>query len=183
MLAFFRQLIRPTPRPPRVESAPVSPSISLRHAIGKYVVESAIELAPEITPPFLTPTVRPTGTYHLQPVGESLRQPALRSIAGIPAGPDAVQWEGIAQLVAEPDNPFVPNTVKVVIQEMTVGHLQPDLARLLQKAILASEEPVTVRCKLTDGFRRPDGTWADIGVLLDFDPKDLTSAEQQVDSQ
>jgi len=176
MLNFFRRLsVLRQNGPPRALPAPASPSKSLRHSLKKYVAESAIELAPEILPEFVTPTVSPTGAYLVEAVGKSFNQPALLAIAGIPSGADAVEWEGIAQLVAEPDNPFDPNTVRVVIQEMTVGHLPQDLARQLQETILNSEEPVTVRSKLTGGFRLGDGTRAQIDVLLDFDPDELAT--------
>lgn len=178
MLTIFRNLLRSkSGAPPAAAPTLLTPSASLRQAIGKYVVQSAVELAPEITPPFLTPTVPPTGAYRLEAVDEAIYQPALLSIVGKPAGSDDIEWQGIAQLVAEPDNPFDPTTVKVVIQEMTVGHLPPDLAQRLQTSIAEIEEPVTVLCKLTGGVRHPDGTRANIKVRLDFDPTPfLTSA-------
>ena len=127
MVNFFRRLSQPKPNGSAPEvSSPVSPSKSLRHALVKYVAESAIELAPEILPPFLNPTVPPTGAYGVEVVGERFSQPALCAIAGKSVGSDPIEWEGIAQLAAEPDNPFDPNRVKVVIQEMTVGYLGED---------------------------------------------------------
>ncbi|HEX5414209.1 MAG TPA: hypothetical protein VFZ25_00995 [Chloroflexota bacterium] len=155
----------------------LTPSASLRQAIGKYVVQSAVELAPEMTPPFLEPTVPPTGDFRIEAVGESIYQTALHSIVGRPAEYDGIEWEGIAQLVAEPDNPFDPTSVKVVIREMTVGHLPPDLARRLQASIAEIDEPVTVLCKLIGGFQRPDGTRANIRVRLDFDPTPYLAAD------
>lgn len=176
MLKFFR---RANPRHwkngPPAFTGPPSPSKSLRHALVKYVAESAIELAPELLPPFLNPTVPPTGAYLVDVVGEWFSQPALRSILRKSADRDAVEWEGIAQLVAEPDNPFDPNRVKVVIQEMTVGYLSEELALQLKESLLVSEELVTARAKLSVGTRRSNGSRAPIEVRLDFDPDELAA--------
>lgn len=141
----------------------------------KYVAQSAIELAPEILPPFLNPTVPPTGDYLVEVVGEWFNQPALHAILRKSANRDALEWEGIAQLVAEPDNPFDPNRVKVVIQEMTVGYLSEELALQLKESLLASEELVTARAKLSVGTRHSNGSRAPIEVRLDFDPDELAA--------
>ena len=176
MLNFLRRMSLPRQNGhQRAPSVPVSPSKSLRQSLKKYVAESAVELAPEILPEFVTPTVSPTGAYLVEAVGESFNQPALRSIVRTSGGPGSVEWEGIAQLVAEPDNPFDPNRVKVVIQEMTVGYLSEDLALQLKESLLASEELVTARAKLSVDTERSNGSRPPIEVRLDFDPDELAA--------
>jgi hypothetical protein len=180
MLKFFRRSNRRQPKDGAITpSGPPSPSKSLRHALVKYVAQSAIELEPELLPPFLNPTVPPSGDFLVEVVGEWFNQPVLHAILRKSANHDAVEWEGIAQLVAEPDNPFDPNRVKVVIQEMTAGYLSEELAFQLKESLLASEELVTVRAKLSVGTRRSNGSRAPIEVRLDFDPNELAAKPVQ----
>ena len=99
--------------------------------------------------------------------GESHHRVEIESIVGTNrAGVGALVD---ADLIAEPDNPYDPNAVAVLISGRKCGHLgradaprwAPALARARELGLVLS-----ARAAVIGGWQRPDGTWADYSIRL-----------------
>ena len=78
--------------------------------------------------------VSESDSVSLDVVGESHYQEALWSIVGT-AEPDAdgrIRVRCRADLVAEPDNPYDPNAVQVIVKKQVVGYLRRVDAAVVQ---------------------------------------------------
>lgn len=92
-----------------------------------------------------------TSSGLLRVVGESHYQENLRKARAASPDPEPISW---ASLIPEPENPYDPNAVKVVIEPIgTIGYLARESARRYSPAIAAAR-PTAVRCpcKLRGGF-------------------------------
>lgn len=78
--------------------------------------------APEWKPAEPTVAVAGDDTYALEVVGESFYQDALSEICGGPCE-DGHDFNCIAHLVPEPDNPYDANAVAVIVNGQKVAHL------------------------------------------------------------
>ena len=121
-------------------------------------------------------------TARVRAVGTSQYQDALRQIAGLDATDQRPVWEGLAILVPEPTNPHDPNAIQVVVEQHLVGYLDRETAARLRPALAAILERdrarVAVPCRITGGFRLPDGGRAHLGLTLLFSPKEIEQAGQ-----
>jgi hypothetical protein len=98
-------------------------------AVGGLTVTASIEFS--------------TSSGLLRVVGESHYQENLRKVRAASPDPEPVFW---ASLVPEPDNPYDPSAVKVVIEPIgIIGYLARESARRYGPAIAAAV-PTVVRC-------------------------------------
>jgi hypothetical protein len=101
-------------------------------------------------------------------VGESRCQEALSAICG-GHNREGHELEPIAQLVPEPQNPFDPNAVMVMIQGQKVGYLMRDDAPRYLKALAAigrHGDIASVRAKIVGGWRTNQHDAGHFGVKL-----------------
>ena len=70
----------------------------------------------------------------------------------------------------EPDNPYDPFAVKVVIDDVIVGHLDAARARQWSEDLFAASgiRGIAAYARIVGGFERADGTLAMLGVRLDI---------------
>jgi hypothetical protein len=119
-------------------------------------------------------------TARVRVAGASQYQDAICQIAGLDDAHQRPLWEGLAVLVPEPTNPHDPNAVQVLIETRLVGYLDRETAARVQPILKAIAEHdrarVAVPCRVTGGFRLPDGTRAHVGVQLLFSPRELEQA-------
>jgi hypothetical protein len=118
------------------------------------------------------PTIQPGGTQEV--VGEAAHVDALEAAAG------GRTWAGprhrlvSAALEPEPDNPYDPGAVRVLVGGETVGYLPRDDAPRFGKLVTelaARHQGAIARARLTGGWDRgPRGRGA-LGIVLDVDPE------------
>jgi hypothetical protein len=77
-------------------------------------------------------------------------------------------------------NPHDPNAIQVMVEQRLVGYLDRETAARLQPALTAITQRdrarVVVPCRITGGFRLPDGSRAHLGLALLFSPRELEQA-------
>ncbi len=133
---------------------------------SKIPARSAVAMSPMV--------VRiPHSDAYVVVVGESRYQENLWMVAE-ESRRGGVDCDTVAVLEPEPTNTYDPLAVRVSIDGRTVGYLPRPLAEELQPIILQIESDLAaqaaVDCHLKGGFEKRDGTTADIGVKLYFDP-------------
>jgi hypothetical protein len=103
----------------------------------------------------------------VQVVGESFHQTAISSVSGR-EGVEAVAFDCIAALVAEPDNLHDPNAIGVQIEAQIVGHLSREDAILYHPLVdAAARLGVVIACNARIAAREPDeATTTNAGVFL-----------------
>jgi len=113
--------------------------------------------------------VQGDGTFSFNIVGESYHQQELYEIAG-GYDPDGLQFDCHAILLPEPDNPYDRYAVKVLIDDIEVGHLSRDKARQWSTEIFVPGgiRGIAAYAKIVGGYDLEDGTPAMIGVKLDI---------------
>ena len=119
-------------------------------------------------------------TTRVRVVGASQYQDAIRQIAGLEDADERPVWEGLAVLAPEPSNPHDPNAVQVLVDGQVVGYLDRETAArlrpVLDRIAARDEARVAVPCRVTGGFRLPDGSRAHVGLQLLFSPRELEQA-------
>lgn len=102
----------------------------------------------------------------IEVVGESNYQAALLAVSGgkTPDGP--AQTEHLAQLVAEPSNPYDRNAVRVEIDGRLVGYLPRQFAGRLSAVLREIEGPAMCQARITGGWDRGGGDTGSFGVVL-----------------
>lgn len=111
----------------------------------------------------------PTG-HGLSIVGESHdgRQTVLEELVGGKT-PEPCSIRVLAELRPEPDNPYDPNAVAVLIDGRQVGYLaRADAARMVEaiNRLGSDGKPVTCAGSIRGGWRRPGGDEGSFGVRL-----------------
>ena len=122
------------------------------------------------------------GDEPLEVVGESHYQDALWSIVG-GRRRDAVRYEAVAVLEPEPNNPYDPNAIRVLVEGHHIGHLsredaaayRPGLLRLIEGS---PTRRVALEAQIVGGGPQRDGLGF-LGVFLDHDPADFGLTSQQ----
>ncbi len=130
---------------------------------------------PASSPLVIQATVFP-GDETLEVVGESQYQDALWEIAG-GIRRDPVRHPADAVLLPEPDNPYDPNAIRVLIDGRVVGYLSRDDAAVYLpglRRLMASCDSgyVALEGQIVGGGSRGDGIGS-LGVFLDHDPTDF----------
>ena len=129
----------------------------------------------QVAPPPTTNVVLLDGRHDLEVVGESQYQDALWQVAGGRTS-ERVRVEVQAVLLAEPDNPYDPNVVTVLIEGAKVGYLCRDDAQAYRPGLLALGAHHRALIALTGvvvgGGVRQDGPGM-LGVWLSHDPADF----------
>lgn len=114
-------------------------------------------------------TLRGTGAFDVNAVGESNYVAALLKVAGVRRSQtDAeIELQTLVSLVCEPDNPYDPNAVAVIAEGgRKLGYLcREDAADCCEALRNWSAAPT---CWATIGGSHRDGRWI-IGVRLDLD--------------
>ncbi len=127
-----------------------------------------------ITPKHHWPTFK-GHSFECEVTGESHHQKHLKSMAG-KHGKDSANREVLALLLPEPKNPYDKNAVRIFIEELQVGYLPKDHAKLflerLEAINLPRVAPTTCNAKIMGGFTKENGEKASYGVLLDIEPFD-----------
>jgi hypothetical protein len=101
-------------------------------------------------------------------VGESHYQPAIRAACGAGVNED-VLFECFAELVPEPENPYDPNAIKVLIDGRKVGHLARSDAVELGPAIVAARQATGGGlCRAVIAGHK-DSETTNLGVFLHLD--------------
>ena len=95
-----------------------------------------------VAPPPATNVVLLGGSHDLEVVGESQYQDALWRVAGGRTA-ERVRVEVQAVLLAEPDNPYDPNAITVLIDGAKVGYLCRDDAQAYRPGLLALEDALS----------------------------------------
>jgi HIRAN domain len=121
------------------------------------------------------------GDDPLEVVGESRYQDALWKIVGGRRG-DPVRYETEAVLEPEPDNPYDPNAIKVLIGGAVVGYLSREDAATFRPGLLGLMEAsptarVALEASIVGGGPRADGIGF-LGVFLDHNPADFGVARE-----
>jgi hypothetical protein len=115
------------------------------------------------------------GRHDLEVVGESQYQDALWRVAGGRTA-ERVRVEVQAVLLPEPDNPYDPNAITVLIDGAKVGYLCRDDAHTYRPGLLALGTRYQALIALTGvvvgGGMRQDGPGL-LGVWLSHDPADF----------
>jgi hypothetical protein len=122
------------------------------------------------------------GDEPLEVVGESGYQDALWTIVG-GRRRESVRYETEAVLEPEPDNPYDPNAIKVLVDGNLIGYLSRDDAATYLPGLLRlmEESPtgrVALEAQIVGGGPRRDGIGY-LGVFLDHDPADFGLAVQR----
>jgi HIRAN domain len=125
------------------------------------------------------------GDDPLEVVGESRYQDALWMIVGGRRS-DPVRFAVEAVLEPEPQNPYDPNAVKILVEGHHVGYLSRENAALYRPGLLRliEESPtgrVALEGQIVGGGPRRDGIGL-LGVFLDHDPADFGLTLQQATS-
>jgi predicted Zn-ribbon and HTH transcriptional regulator len=127
-----------------------------------------------------------TGDETLEVVGESHYQEALwEAVGGIRVDP--VREDCVALLVPEPNNPYDPNAVRVVVEGKTVGYLSRENAALYLpglRRLMANCHGglVALRGVIVGGGPRENHRVGFLGVFLDHDPADFGLALHHIGS-
>ena len=113
------------------------------------------------------------GDEPLEVVGESGYQDALWRIVG-GRRRDSVRYETEAVLEPEPDNPYDPNAIRVLVHGNLVGYLSREDAAAYRPGLLRLMEAsptgrVALEAQIVGGGPRRDGIGF-LGVFLDHDP-------------
>jgi rubrerythrin len=121
------------------------------------------------------------GDDPLEVVGESRYQDALWKIVGGRRG-DPVRYETEAVLEPEPDNPYDPNAIKVLIEGAVVGYLSREDAATFRPGLLELMEAsatarVALEASIVGGGPRAGGIGF-LGVFLDHNPADFGLARE-----
>lgn len=109
------------------------------------------------------------GAFEFNIVGESHYQDALRAIAGA-GGRDGVEFDCIAHLYLEDNNPHDSNAVRVEIDDQTVGYLSRKHASTYRWALEAHGLALrdhSCDAKIVGGWDRPSSR-GHYGVKLDL---------------
>jgi len=122
------------------------------------------------------------GDEPLEVVGESRYQDSLWRIVG-GRRRDSVRYETEAVLEPEPDNPYDPNAIRVLVDGNLIGYLsredaaayRPGLLRLMEESPTGR---VALEAQIVGGGPRRDGIGF-LGVFLDHDPADFGLTPQQ----
>ncbi|MGH2941032.1 MAG: hypothetical protein ACRDPE_23270 [Solirubrobacterales bacterium] len=106
-------------------------------------------------------------------VGESFYQPALLAACGARRG-EEVGFECIAILIAEPDNPYDSNAVRVEVEGRQVAHLSRADAVAYRAAVQeAAASGVLIACPAFIAGRGASGETPDLGIFLHLPPPEL----------
>ena len=128
-----------------------------------------------VEPPPAIDVVLLRGSHDLEVVGESHYQDALWRVAGGRTA-ERVRVEVQAVLLAEPDNPYDPNAIAVLIDGAKVGYLCRDDAEAYRPGLLALEARhralIALAGVVVGGGMRQDGPGM-LGVWLSHDPADF----------
>jgi hypothetical protein len=116
------------------------------------------------------------GDDPVEVVGESRYQDALWKIVG-GRHADPVRYETEAVLEPEPDNPYDPNAIKVLIGGAVVGYLSREDAAAFRPGLLGLIEAsptgrVALEASIVGGGPRTEGIGF-LGVFLDHNPADF----------
>ena len=113
--------------------------------------------------------MRGDSTFSFNIVGESFHQDDLWALVRDNDYDDA-STDCYALLLPEPDNPYDPFAVKVVIDDVIVGHLDAARARQWSEDLFAASgiRGIAAYARIVGGFERADGTLAMLGVRLDI---------------
>jgi hypothetical protein len=146
--------------------------------LSRLFARSSTQTSPRLET--LEATLYP-GDDPLEVVGESRYQDALWKIVGGRRG-DPVRYETEAVLEPEPDNPYDPNAIKVLIGGVVVGYLSREDAAAFRPGLLGLIEAsptgrVALEASIVGGGQRTDGIGF-LGVFLDHDPADFGLAAE-----
>ena len=135
---------------------------------------SAAASAPaQVAPPPATNVVLLGGRHDLEVVGESQYQDALGERPAA-ARPSASEVQAV--LLPEPDNPYDPNAITVLIDGAKVGYLCRDDAHAYRPGLLALgaryQALIALAGVVVGGGMRQDGPGL-LGVWLSHDPADF----------
>lgn len=121
--------------------------------------------------PGTIPTIRGSGDFDVEVVGESHYQRHLRAICGRPTE-DGVDMEIYAGLILEDNNKHDDKAVAVHIENGCVGHLSKADARAFRDAIgkttFANCKAFQVKALIRGGWDRGNGDTGMYGVRLDM---------------
>jgi hypothetical protein len=110
------------------------------------------------------------GEERVAAVGESFYQPALLAACGARRG-EEVGFECIAVLIAEPDNPYDSNAVKVEVEGRQVAHLSRADAVAYRAAVqTAAASGVLIACPAFIAGRGARGETPNLGIFLHLPP-------------
>lgn len=116
----------------------------------------------------VTFTTHNSEDFRLDVVGESHYQANLWRLKGPGRKPkDGLSLFETAEIVPEDDNPYDENAVRVDIEEMVVGYLSRDHAKLYRERF--GTEPQECMAWVRGGFIMKDGKRASLGVRLKFE--------------
>jgi hypothetical protein len=155
-----------------LDPAPVATSGHLTHSWREGVHESW-EKADRQSMHRL-PVKSPVAGWHgLKVVGETHddRQTILETLAGGKTE-EACSIRVLAELRPEPENPFDPNAVAVLVEGNQVAYLARADAAKMSKTIQelgADGKPVTCAALIRGGWKRPGGDEGNFGVTLLID--------------
>lgn len=110
------------------------------------------------------------GEFGFDIVGESYYQEALKAIVGGKTD-ESVEFECLASLVCEDDNPHDSNAVAIYIQGKKVGHLARPVAagfRDIQRRHGWTGQVVTADAMIVGGWDRGKRGTGNFGVKLDI---------------
>ncbi|MBL8927839.1 MAG: hypothetical protein JNM77_16650 [Pseudonocardia sp.] len=128
-----------------------------------------------VVPPPVPNVVLLGGRHDLEVVGESQYQEALWRVAG-GRRDERVRVEVQAVLLPEPDNPYDPNAITVLIDGAKVGYLCRDDAQAYRPGLLAlgarHRALIALPGVVVGGGMRQDGPGL-LGVWLSHDPADF----------
>lgn len=113
---------------------------------------------------------RSLGAFAFEIVGESHYQAALAKITG-GISRDGCDYETIASIVLENDNPHDSQAVRVDIEGHTVGYFAREDARAYRKRLAETGHPSSIgTCKavIRGGWDRGNGDEGMFGVKLDL---------------
>jgi hypothetical protein len=109
------------------------------------------------------------GSIHVEVVGESFYQDALLAAVGGQRDEQGWNFDCVAELVAEPTNPYDPNAVAVMIDGRQVGHLSRQTAAIVCARLTARGRPCKVRAAIVGGWERGKDV-GNFGVWLMMPP-------------
>lgn len=110
------------------------------------------------------------GDDRVAAVGESFYQPALLAACGAHRG-EEVGFECVAVLIAEPDNPYDSNAVKVEVGGRQVAHLSRADAVAYRAAVrAAAASGMVIACPAFIAGRGASGETPNLGIFLHVPP-------------
>jgi hypothetical protein len=116
------------------------------------------------------------GEERVAAVGESFYQPALLAACGARRG-EEVGFECIAVLVAEPENPYDSNAVRVEVEERQVAHLsRADAVAYGAVVRTAAVAGVVIACPAFIAGRGASGETSNLGIFLHLPPPERALA-------